>query len=540
MSKRLLGRGECLGIVTFFLASLIITAAFAEPPPSSGTIIVEGGGFSSNETLKRFADLVGTGKQLCFITTASPQNSSGGKWLRPFGLAPKPILVTAENSGSQEISDELVKCDAYYFDGGAPKLLSDAFLKNGRDTLALATIRKRYREGATIAGGSAGAMILGPATLCTCATAVSMKTLTGQAVEVSPGFNFVSVPIDAHVFVRNLYGRELAAMAQEKWARMLALDEGAAVEIPGDGSPWRILGNSTVAILHAPEHAPAPFTNYDISFLRQGDLIDPASLEAITTGRKPLSIQHGGLAENLQAPTSALYWMANDIAAGNADVFFWDSFWKPEAPIRIRLAWGEKSAAFEGAGAHDTTASLLTHLSLSVAHPVRDDFAAAVMVPLGARLDKDWGVLPIEGPRKDCVYHAVTPTTAPGVAVVDRDNIKKFSAEGHAVLINALPPDGAGQTSIIPGSIWLGGAGACGVAGDAVDKQLSLRLTLLTDGERSKPLVFYCANAMCWFSYNAAQRARHMGYTNVSWYRGGLQDWGMHGDELVTTAKNQW
>jgi rhodanese-related sulfurtransferase len=41
----------------------------------------------------------------------------------------------------------------------------------------------------------------------------------------------------------------------------------------------------------------------------------------------------------------------------------------------------------------------------------------------------------------------------------------------------------------------------------------------------SQAVVFYCASSECWLSVNAAMRARQLGYTQVTWYRGGMQAW---------------
>ena len=46
-----------------------------------------------------------------------------------------------------------------------------------------------------------------------------------------------------------------------------------------------------------------------------------------------------------------------------------------------------------------------------------------------------------------------------------------------------------------------------------------------TGGAKDYPVVFYCEGPQCWESYNAALRARDAGYTNVYWYRGGLEAW---------------
>lgn len=43
--------------------------------------------------------------------------------------------------------------------------------------------------------------------------------------------------------------------------------------------------------------------------------------------------------------------------------------------------------------------------------------------------------------------------------------------------------------------------------------------------QRDQTVVFYCASSTCWLSVNAAMRARQLGYTQVKWYRGGIQAW---------------
>lgn len=43
--------------------------------------------------------------------------------------------------------------------------------------------------------------------------------------------------------------------------------------------------------------------------------------------------------------------------------------------------------------------------------------------------------------------------------------------------------------------------------------------------QRDQTVVFYCASSSCWLSVNAAMRARQLGYTQVKWYRGGIQAW---------------
>jgi len=51
----------------------------------------------------------------------------------------------------------------------------------------------------------------------------------------------------------------------------------------------------------------------------------------------------------------------------------------------------------------------------------------------------------------------------------------------------------------------------------------------VTGGKKQIPVLFYCQSPQCWMSYNAALRAIIMRYTQVLWYRGGIEGWKMAG-----------
>jgi len=62
-------------------------------------------------------------------------------------------------------------------------------------------------------------------------------------------------------------------------------------------------------------------------------------------------------------------------------------------------------------------------------------------------------------------------------------------------------------------------------------------LERLTQGRKDVVLVFYCLSPECCMSYNGALRAIHAGYTNVLWYRGGIEAWKTAG--LPTSQQGQ-
>ena len=77
----------------------------------------------------------------------------------------------------------------------------------------------------------------------------------------------------------------------------------------------------------------------------------------------------------------------------------------------------------------------------------------------------------------------------------------------------------------IQGSHWLPSGGSAGSFQDSYQSDFVAGLNQVTGGVTSRPVVFFCAGANCWESYNATLRANAAGYTRLFWYRGGLASW---------------
>lgn len=127
-------------------------------------------------------------------------------------------------------------------------------------------------------------------------------------------------------------------------------------------------------------------------------------------------------------------------------------------------------------------------------------------------------------------YSAPTPLGIPGARVIDTPELRERIAREPPPLLF----DTAGGTGhdTMPGAIWLPGAGLGTGFEDAVQQQLEKTLTLVTGGDRARPLVFFCVSRNCWLSYNATLRAVRLDYHLVYWYRGGLEAWRAAGGEL--------
>jgi rhodanese-related sulfurtransferase len=117
----------------------------------------------------------------------------------------------------------------------------------------------------------------------------------------------------------------------------------------------------------------------------------------------------------------------------------------------------------------------------------------------------------------------ITPTKLDGVKVVGTQELVRalLSAQAPTVV------DVMGLFETIPQSLALLGAGAA-LENPTQDAELQKRigaLLALLAPDPSAPVVFFCAGRSCWQAVNAALRATQLGYTQVQWYRGGMESW---------------
>jgi cyanophycinase len=260
-------------------------------PAGRGTMVLEGGGVYLEQASELTVALAGPKPVLCLIDTAA---KGGGdpylKFDKIGGFRMLTVNVTAANAQQVRVIEALESCSGYFFNGGNPLLLSTAFRPNAEDSRALKVIRQRYsQKGAVIAGTSAGAMIVGDLTLCECGSDSSVEALSQGKLFEAPGYAFVhGVLIDAHFFARGLLGRHLYALADTREPLGVGIDESTAVIVPGDGAPWKVIGDSSVALIRRGKLSSVDhLRDFTISLLNAGDSFDPATGRIIVApGRK--------------------------------------------------------------------------------------------------------------------------------------------------------------------------------------------------------------------------------------------------------------
>jgi PQQ-dependent catabolism-associated CXXCW motif protein len=144
---------------------------------------------------------------------------------------------------------------------------------------------------------------------------------------------------------------------------------------------------------------------------------------------------------------------------------------------------------------------------------------------------RDFGVPPVPQLRQGD-FSAPTPTSVPGGHVVTTEQLANAINQGMPLLL----VDVLGGTYNIPGSFVATPMGGPGTFYDATQQQTAMWLYTITGGNLALPIVLYCSDPMCWMSYNASLRAIASGFSNVYWYRGGLQAWQMSALPLVPSG----
>jgi PQQ-dependent catabolism-associated CXXCW motif protein len=131
-------------------------------------------------------------------------------------------------------------------------------------------------------------------------------------------------------------------------------------------------------------------------------------------------------------------------------------------------------------------------------------------------------------------FDAPTPTRIQGARTITTLELQNMVfSERSPLLVDVI---GGDQSVSLPNAVWLRDAGAGRHIDDDVQAWLDYHLARLTNRDKSFPLVFFCASRMCWMAHNATLRALDLGYTNVSWYRGGRDAWQAAGLPMTPVA----
>lgn len=201
---------------------------------------------------------------------------------------------------------EIAACSGFYFTGGVQSRVLDFFLPGGDTTVAYRALWKRWREGAVVAGSSAGAammsrvMIAGGTSAGAVARGVSQGGDEGEdgpgGVTIRPGMGFYrDAMLDQHFLARGRIGRlVVAVLSADSVPVGFGIDENTALVVDGDGASATVVGASGVVVVDARgarRLAPGRGERVRVFLAGAGDVVDLRTLEVRHgPGKVPLSV----------------------------------------------------------------------------------------------------------------------------------------------------------------------------------------------------------------------------------------------------------
>ncbi|MFC3607392.1 PQQ-dependent catabolism-associated CXXCW motif protein [Stutzerimonas tarimensis] len=128
-------------------------------------------------------------------------------------------------------------------------------------------------------------------------------------------------------------------------------------------------------------------------------------------------------------------------------------------------------------------------------------------------------------------YRSPTPAHAVGAETLDTEGLRQLLERlPQTVLVDVYRRQWLHDRFIpdedhrnLPGSLWLANTGDGQLVGQW-SGYFSFHLEQATGHQKDWPLVFYCRSD-CWLGWNAVKRAQQLGYTQLYWYRDGIDAW---------------
>lgn len=174
--------------------------------------------------------------------------------------------------------DSLEKAKLIFITGGD----QDRFMKIVLNTPVYQSIHRAYKNGATIAGTSAGAavmskyMITGNELTDTTYRSTFPK-LMDKNIEIKVGLGLLpNAVIDQHFLVRSRYNRLISALAKHPSLSCIGIDEETAIIV--NGNKIRVTGNSQVIRMRKPMNIKITrgglikLTDIEFSIFTEGDI----------------------------------------------------------------------------------------------------------------------------------------------------------------------------------------------------------------------------------------------------------------------------
>lgn len=277
-----------------------LSPGIAPPALPRGNLLIVGGGTEPPEVIPRFIDLAGgRGRARIAIlpmasaTRAIEVATEMASKFETLGAEAQVLDLTRDEAESDATAQQLHDFTGFWFSGGDQSRLTAVLLA----TPALATIQRRYFEGAIVGGTSAGAAVMSNFMLTgkpyhlqspVLGSEGEFPPVARQAFEIAPGLGFLpGTIVDQHFQRRARQSRLLSAVLERPDLVGLGIDESTAVLVRPDRR-WEILGESSVQVIDArrarvtsPEAPVLGSTGITMHLLPPHSLYDPNNGQTI-------------------------------------------------------------------------------------------------------------------------------------------------------------------------------------------------------------------------------------------------------------------
>lgn len=276
-------------------------AKAAKPAPGAavrGTLFIVGGGAQPPELVTQFIALAGGPghARIAIFPMASEDSTTGPEKkaeLDSLGATSFVLNVTRAQADADSIVKLINTATGIWFPGGDQVRITKAL----QGSKALRAIHERYRDGAVIAGTSAGAAVMSdsmltgnqffPGMTTAVDSGVSSKRIARNIIEVIPGLGFLHGAIVDQHFIKRMRENRLMSVIMERPSLLgVGIDESTALRVYPDGH-WQVYGASAAIVFDArsatitPSNAPKLGAfGMRVSILPAGSTFDPRTGKA--------------------------------------------------------------------------------------------------------------------------------------------------------------------------------------------------------------------------------------------------------------------
>jgi cyanophycinase len=221
-------------------------------PKGAGHLVIIGGGTIPDDVRARMLELGGGPKAIVAIfPQASELPETGPDTVAIWKKAGAAEATSLDAKDPAACIAAVKRATLIWFPGGDQDKLIAALEPAG----IAEAIRQRYREGATVAGTSAGAAVMSKVMIT--GDGMDLQAITAAKTDTAPGFGlWPQVIVDQHFLKRQRSNRLISAVLDHPDLVGVGIDESTAVVVTG--SEIEVIGKSSVVVFDARKASVTP------------------------------------------------------------------------------------------------------------------------------------------------------------------------------------------------------------------------------------------------------------------------------------------